>query len=158
MNEEVCLGDTGVRHYAATGVQDSLCVPCRQAVADLEARNPVRERAWELFAHLNDDGSITDFYESTVAVGMCGSGQIALVRLHLAADGPYWGWYHTFHPYNRTARGRVSMIWNHEQAVRMCFAYGPETETKAGRGHIVRLNAQVVRPAYAREGIKGYEP
>lgn len=137
----------------------NLCPTCHQAWVELEAwQPPLEERTWEMFAHANDDGTFTHFHESTGAVNMCGSGQVVLTRLRLDPEGTRWGWYHSFHPYNRGARGRVSMIGLHEMAVRICFPYGPEVETAAGKGQIVRLSAQLVRPALGREGIRGYEP
>jgi len=104
-----------------------LCWPPRRALRP-------KDRSWQLFAE-ERDGGFEHFYGSTIQVRMCGNHPIALVRLVLDTNGPYYGWYHSFHPHNGSHRGTVSMIYTNRVCVEICFSYGPEAETAriAGR-------------------------
>ena len=89
---------------------------------------------------------------------MCGSGPMALVRLVLDPDGPYWGWYHSHHPYNGERRGEISMIYPNRVCVEICFPYGPDVATAHGHGEIVRLRVERIRdavhPDHIRDGME----
>lgn len=135
------------------GVADRLCLACHQTMIEAEAKQPMKDRSWELFA-LQVDDHFEHFYPGTIGVKLCGDEPIVLVRLTQDSEGPYWGWYHSHHPVNKPHQGHVSFIYRFRQAVSMCFAYGPEIETKCGRGEIVRLRAEFVRLAVHPEGIK----
>lgn len=138
-------------HEAEPGAPDLLCAACRKVML----ATPV-PTTWERFALKRPDGRFEHFYHSTMQVGMCGgtSDNMYLVRLTRNETGPYWGWYYSFHPNNGSSRGEASMIYLSEVQTRVCFAYGPEAETKRGRGEIIRLGVEEVRPAKHPEGIR----
>jgi hypothetical protein len=118
-----------------------------------EAAHPKERRSWQLLA-LERNGRFDHFYGSALQVRMCGSAPMALVRLTIDKDGPYWGWYHSFHPANGSYLGQISMIYSHRVGVEICFAYGPDAETARGRGEIVRLRVERIREAVDGEHIK----
>jgi len=134
------------RHQRDPGAQDALCAACRAKAAAADAAVP---RAWELFCEKDEDGRLEHFYAATRAVEMCGAklDNIVLARLVPDVEGTLWGWRYSHHPANRSFRGQVSMIYGHEKLVEMCFPYGTKAETRMGHGEIVRLRAEILRPA-----------
>jgi hypothetical protein len=137
-------------HQAEPDAPDHLCAACRKAMLEAETKRPA---SWGLFAMKRGD-HFEHFYPSTTALRMCGSDPMFLVCLMPDDAGAYWGWYHSFHPSNRSDKGRISMVYRHRAAVEMCFAYGHEEERKRGRGEIIRLHVEPVRPAMPPEAIR----
>lgn len=102
-------------------------------------------REWKLFALDRPEG-LQHFFPSTLQCRMCGDDPIAPVRVWLDDEGPLWGWYYS--------PGKVSMIYSHRLAVEVCFAGGTEAACKLGRGRVVRLGVEKLRPAEGSEGIE----
>lgn len=50
-------------------------------------------------------------------------------------NGEYWGWFET-----GSSEPDYCVLWPSEGQFRMCFAYGPDAEAKAGRGRIARFD------------------
>jgi hypothetical protein len=137
-------------HQMEEGAKDHLCAQCRQTMLEEEAAK--RPAHWDLYAGQYAD-HLEHFYPSTLQVRSCGDEPVVLVRLTLAEDGPYWGWYFSYHPSNRSSKGIVSFIYRRDFLVDMCFPYGAAAEARRGTGSIVRLSAEILRPAVHPEGI-----
>lgn len=119
---------------------------------NIPRRNP--EQSWLLFANLYPNGLLRHFYLSTLQVRMCGNDPIVLVRLTLDENGPYWGWLYSDHPTNGELAGHLSMIYDDPRGVEICFPYGTESSERRGYGKVVRVRAEVIRPAVHPEGIR----
>jgi len=143
-------------HQAEEGAADNLCARCRAAMVEAESARPMVERTWLLYARqrAEAEGRLSDFFPSTIQVRMCGDEPIVLARLRVDPEGPHWSWYQSHHPYNRRSRGHVTMIYPAKVLVDVCFPYGTGPEVKRGHGQLVRLSAEVVRPAVHPEGIR----
>lgn len=137
-------------HEADAGAEDRLCSACRQKMIAAEAEAP---REWQLYALDRPEG-LQHFYPSTLQCRMCGDDPIVLVRLRLDDDGPLWAWYRSFHPGNGSAGGGVGFVYQHRIAVEVCFTYGAEAEFRRGRGRMVRLSVEKLRPAVHPEGLR----
>jgi hypothetical protein len=149
------VGLDGKLHVGREAIpNDGLCRACRAA---MRAKDEAQVRSWILFAlhrpekHLQ--APFDHFYGSTIQCRMCGDDPIVVVRLIQDLDGPYWGWYSSHHPDNRGRAGGVSMIWHARTLVECCFAYGSEAKVLRGHGGIVRLRAELVRPARHPENL-----
>ncbi len=122
---------------AETVAPDSLCAKCRALMVEAETKRPT---SWELYAMQRAD-HFEYFYPSTVQLTMCGTDPMFLVRLTLDAQGPYWAWYHSSHPSNRSDKGQISFVYRRRFLVDMCFPYGSDVAAKRSHGEII--SAQV---------------
>ena len=89
----------------------------------------------ELFALKRSSGVFGSFFPSLKAMSLCGDPPYYRVKLTLDPAGEYWTW-HDFekNDYHFTNHNRLG--------VEICFPYGPEIETKLGRGEIVRVRVE----------------
>lgn len=110
--------------------------------------------SWELYAGKGKDSQFEHFYLSVLQVEMCGNKEAFLVRLTPDDEGDFYGWHYSDHPDNGSFAGQVSMIYRRAFLVEMCFPYGLEAEVKRGRGNLVRLRVEEIRPAKKGEGIR----
>lgn len=154
MTYQRCEGASGFHdtHESDRDATDGLCAACRTIMRTKEVHKPT---SWDFFA-VKRENSFNHFHSSTLHLGVCGGekGNMFLVRLTLNPDGLYWGWYNSFHPVNSDRGGQVSMVFQSEIQVSVCFAYGPEAETRRGRGEIVRLRVEEIRLSKHPEGIR----
>ena len=160
-----CEGRTGYRDWGHAyakpepgheKAEDHLCHKCRAAMVEANATIP---STWEMFAEQKDD-HFEHFYPSTIQVRMCGEGfgnkrpiPIFLVKLTRDEKGPYWGWLASHHPYNRDRGGSVSMVYRNRMSVDICFPYGVDSAIKRGHGEVIRVRAEIIRPAEDSEGL-----
>jgi hypothetical protein len=82
---------------------------------------------------------LVHFYPSALAVDMCGTGPVVRVRVTPDDAGTHWAWCRT--------DGVISMVYDHEDIVRMCAPDGFAFAEQAGEGRVRRVRAEVIGEA-----------
>ena len=91
---------------------------------------PAQKLEW--YAH-KKDGKWLHIFPSETQVKMCGNEEVFPVTLEIDRDyGDHHGWLDT--------NGRISMVWNNKEALKMCFTYGMNPEIQSGKGIPVVLS------------------
>ena len=94
------------------------------------------------YAHRSEESgnAYFDIYPSKLQVGMCGDEEIHEVNVREVKDGEkptHWCW-------QDTGREDFSMIFPRMILLEVCFPYGVEAATKAGKGRVCEV---IVEPA-----------
>ncbi len=86
-----------------------------------------------MYAH-NTEAGFRHVYPSSMAVKMCGGGEIVRVRIVPDPEGTHWCW-HDFE------KNEYRMVWQSLVQLKVCFPYGIEIEEK--RRHGIRVQVRV---------------
>ncbi len=82
----------------------------------------------------SENGKFRHIYPSATQVGMYTTDTPVPVNVSVDANGDYWGW--------QQKSGYISMIYEQEQALEICFPYGTKVAEERGDGKRVKLTIQ----------------